>query len=86
MLITGPYIRLSDPIRIGKSNVYTTKERSWVHRQASSHYYRSIAGNTFDQVLCLGSVLRSTDWIVTDEGSPDDSYVSVCLIFYFDWD
>ena len=27
MMITGPYIRLSHPIRIGKTDVYATKER-----------------------------------------------------------
>jgi hypothetical protein len=83
MINTGPYIRLSLPIRIGKNYVYATKERSWVYRQASSHYYGSVAGNPFDQVLCLGSILCSTDWIVTDERDPGDSHVSACLYFIY---
>ena len=84
-MFTGPYIRLSHPIRIGKTNVYATQERSQVYGQTSSHYYGSVAGNPFDKVLRVGSVLCSANWISKEQGDPDDSHVSVCLIFYCDW-
>ena len=80
-MILGSHIRLSHPISIGKNSVYATKERSYIYRQASSPYYGSVAGNPFDQVLCLGSVLCSTDRIATDEGDPDNSHVGVRLVF-----
>jgi hypothetical protein len=79
MMIPGSDIWLSLPIRIGNANVHATKERSKVYRQAGSYYFGSAAGNPFDKVLCLGSILCPTDWIVTDEGDQDNSDVSVRL-------
>jgi hypothetical protein len=85
MTIIGPFARLSRPICFSEDNVYETEEMPCIHRQTNSYHYGSVARNPFDQVLCLGRLLCSTDWVIKVEGSPGDSDVSVCLYFYCSW-